>query len=153
MRTAKIASLDEANAFLPAFVADRNTRYALDESSLQNVFAAGPTGKELSIALSVVSERKVHSGSYISYKNQHYVPFDNRERVLLRSGAKVYVLKTLDDELYLVKGESIWPLLNLETRSLPTPKDLKGTIYTPPKDHPWKEANYKMLLEKVRRAS
>lgn len=153
MRTAKIASIDKANEFLPAFIADHNARYALDSSSMHNAFAEGPTGRELNIALSVVSKRQVHAGSCISYKKVRYFPYDGKERVLLKSGTKVYVLHTLDDELYLVRGENMWPLVCLETLSLPEPKNLEGRIYIPPKNHPWKEASYKMMLKRLKRAS
>ena len=153
MRTAKIASIEEANAFLPAFIADHNVRYALDASSMPNVFAGGPSGKELSIALSVVCERTVHNGSFITFKKKPYVPFDNKKRVLIKGGVKVYVLKSLDEELFLVHGENIYPLFCLETMMLPDPKDLKDKIYIPPKDHPWKEVSYQMMLKRLRRVS
>jgi hypothetical protein len=153
MRTAKIASIEQANAFLPDFIADHNTRYALDTSNMQSAFAAGPVGKELTIALSVVCERKIHGGSYVTYKHMTYFPHDGKKRVLLKSGTKVYVLHTLADELYLVHGDAIWPLVCLDTLSMPKPEDLKGSVYIPPKDHPWKEANYKMMLKQLKRAS
>jgi len=152
MRTAKIASIEEANAFLPGFIADHNARYALDASAMPNVFTAGPSGKELNIALSIVCERTVHCGSYISYKNKTYIPFDRRQRVFIKTGTKVFVLCTLNNQLYLVHGESLWPLFCTETMMLPKPEDLKDRIYIPPKEHPWKEANYRMMLRRLKRA-
>ncbi|MCL2757539.1 MAG: ISNCY family transposase [Coriobacteriia bacterium] len=152
MRTAKIASIEEANAFLPGFIADHNARYALDTSRMHNAFAEGPSGKELSIALSVVCERTVHNGSYVTFKNKTYLPFDRKRRVLIKSGTKVFVLRTLDDDLYLVHGNDLWPLLCLETAALPDPNDLKDRTYVPPKDHPWKETSYQMMLKRLRKA-
>jgi transposase len=153
MRTAKIASITEANAFLPGFIADHNARYALDASDMQNAFVTGPVGKELSIALSVVCERQVHGGSYVNYKHMTYFPHDGKRRVLVKSGTKVYVLHTLADELYLVHGDDIWPLVCLDTMAMPKPKDLKGSVYIPSKNHPWKETSYKMMLKRLRKAS
>ena len=152
MRTAKIASIEEANAFLPGFIADHNARYALDASLMPSAFAAGPSGKELNIALSVVCERTVHGGSYITFRHKSYLPFDKKQRVLIKQGTKVYVLHTLDDDLYLVYGDHIWPLFCLETMMLPDPDDLKDRIYIPPKDHPWKEASYQMMIKRLKRA-
>jgi transposase len=153
MRTAKIASIDEANAFLPAFITNHNARYALDTKAMPNVFVEGPSEQELNIALSVVCERTVNGGSCISFKSKAYLPFENKERILLKQGTKVYVLRSLDDVLYLVHGNNIYPLLCLETMMLPDPNDLKDKIYLPPKEHPWKEANYNMLLKNIRKAS
>lgn len=153
MRTAKIASIDEANAFLPEFIADHNSRYALDISDMPNVFVEGPSGKELNIALSVVCERTVHAGSYITFKRKQYIAFKNRERVLIKGGTKVFVLRSLDDGLYLVHGNDIYPLICLSTMMLPDPADLKDRVYIPPKDHPWKEESYKTMLRHLGKAS
>ncbi|MDR2672029.1 MAG: hypothetical protein LBC35_01775 [Coriobacteriales bacterium] len=136
MRTAKIASIEEANVFLPGFIADHNARYALDMSGIQSAFVAGPIGKDLSIALSVVCERQVHGGSYVDFRRMTYFPHDGTRRILIKSNTKVYVLHTLADELYLVCGEDIWPLVCLDTKAMSEPKDLKGFVYIPPKDHP-----------------
>jgi hypothetical protein len=150
MRSAKITSIDEANAFLPAFIADHNARYALDSTSKPNAFCAGPsTDKEISMALSVVKERTVMPGSTVSIRGVHYAPFDKKQRYLMRSGTKVYVLHTLDDELYLVDKETVLPLLCMETLSTPTPDAIKDILYIPPKDHPWRGAGYDALLKKL----
>jgi transposase len=153
MRTAGIKTIEEANAFLPAFIADHNARYALDTSGMANVFASGPSGKALSMMLSVVCERTVCSGSYIRYKGHDYIPFDGKRRVLIRANTKVFVLKTLDDELYLINGENAWPLLSIDTLDLPEAAKLKGRVYIPPKEHPWKEASYHMMLNQLKKAS
>jgi transposase len=154
MRSAKIASIDEANAFLPAFIAGHNARYALDSTDMPNAFAAGPgTGKEIGMALSVVKERTVMGGSTASIRGAHYAPFDKKQRYLPRPGTKAYVLHTLDDELYLVDGPTVLPLLCMETLSTPTPEAIKDTLYIPPKDHPWRGAGYDALLKKLGKAS
>jgi transposase len=154
MRTAKIASIEEANAFLAGFIADHNARYALDTTDMPSAFAAGPSSeKDINIALSVVCERTVHAGSYVNFKQNTYIPFDGKRRVLIKGNTKVFVLHSLDDQLYLVHGENVWPLILVDTLELPTTKDLKGSVYIPPKDHPWKEASYRMMLKRLRRAS
>jgi transposase len=153
MRTAKIASIEQANAFLLSFIADHNARYALDTTSMPNAFAVGPSSdKEINIALSVVCERKILSGSYISYKQNAYIPTDGKRRVLMKKGTKVYVLHSLDDELYLVNGDDCWPLILFDTLELPTAQDLKGRVYIPLKDHPWKEVSYQMMLKRLKKA-
>ena len=153
MRTAKIASIEEANAFLPSFIADHNARYALDSSKLKNVFTAKPSEQEITMGLAVVGERTINNGNTISFKGRHMAPYSKKERVLIKSKTKVIVLKALDDTLYLVHKDQVYPLIDLQTQNLPTPEAVKGTIYIPPKNHPWKEASYQMMLKKLRRAS
>ena len=154
MRTARIASIEEANAFLPGFIADHNARYALSTVNMPNVFAAGPSSdEEINMSLSIVKERTVLKGSTVSIAGRHYAPFDKKQRVLLKSNRKVFVLQTLDDKLYLIDGDNIWSLVCMETMAMPTPDDLKDKLYIPPKDHPWKGASYELMLKKLRRAS
>jgi len=153
MRTAKIASIEEANAFLPAFIADHNSRFALDTSKMHNAFVEGPSGQELNIALSIVCERTVHPGSYVNYKQKTYIPVDGKKRILIKGNTKVFVLHSLDDGLYLVRGDDCWPLVHFDSLELPTAKDLKGRIYVPPKNHPYKEVSYQMMLNRLRKVS
>ena len=63
------------------------------------------------------------------------------------------MLRTLSDRLYVAHGDDAWPLVNVETMALPTPEDVKGRIYVPPKDHPWKEASYRAMLGSAHRAA
>jgi transposase len=152
MRSAKISSLDKANEFLPAFIADHNTRYSLDEAKLPNVFSARPSEKEITMGLAVVHERKVKQGT-ISFKGKAYEAYSNTGRIVLDNSTKVLVLHTLSDELYMTHGNNLWTLVEMETKNLPTPEHIKGQVFTPPKNHPWKEASYRMMLHRLRRAS
>lgn len=153
MRTAKIASLEEANAFLPSFIKDHNARYALDRSTLKSVFTAKPSEEEITMGLSIVHERVVNKGGCVSFKGKAMAPYSKKERALIKGKTKVIVLKTLEGKLYLVHGDQVFLLIDLQTQSLPTPEALKGTVYIPPKDHPWKEASYQMMLKRLRKAS
>jgi hypothetical protein len=36
---------------------------------------------------------------------------------------------------------------------MPKPNDLRGSVYIPPKNHPWKEASFKMMLKRLKKAS
>lgn len=152
MRTAKVACMEEANAFLAAFVADHNARYALDEEGLERAFGPIPSEHEIDLGLAVVCRRKAKGGA-VSYKGLPYAPFDEESRKALPHGAEVLVLRTLSDRLYVVHGDDAWPLVNVETMALPTPEDVKGRIYVPPKDHPWKEASYRAMLGSAHRAA
>jgi transposase len=152
MRSAKISSLDEANEFLPAFIFDHNTRYSLDETKLPNAFSARPSEKEITMGLAIVHERKIKQGT-ISFMGRAYDAYSNKKRIVLENSTQVLVLRTLNDELYMAHGDNVWTLVETQTQSLPTPEHLKDQLFTPPKDHPWKEASYRMMLKRLRKAS
>lgn len=153
MRSASITSIREANAFLPAFIAAHNKRYALSSTNLHQAFGPKMKQADINIALSVVDSRLMTPGGTISYKGNHYIPFSARKRIILPPKTRVVVLKSLDQKLYAVHGDEIWVLLRQKDYSLPTPDDIKGKIYIPPRNHPWKEESYLTVLKKYRRAS
>jgi hypothetical protein len=153
MRSAGVDNLQDANIFLPSFISDHNARYALDRSNLPCAFGPTLSQDEINMVLSVVSERSVSRGSTISYKGATYALFSPERRIELMGGTKVIVLKSLDDRLYALHGDNIWVLLRLDGYAFPTPDDVKEKMYIPPKDHPWKEAGYQMLIRKYRKAS
>ncbi|MDR2672942.1 MAG: hypothetical protein LBC35_06655 [Coriobacteriales bacterium] len=86
-------------------------------------------------------------------KGNKYAPFNEYERVLIRSKKSVYVPKTLDNALYLVDGDDIWPLIDMHTMTTPLPAHLKDRIWVPGPEHPWKEAGYKTLIKKLRKVA
>ena len=151
MRSAHIANIEEANAFLPAFLEDYNRRFALEECSLEFAFGSKPTEREIDLGLAIVCERKVSNGSTVSYKGRQYAPYDKTSRIAIAPKTHVLVLKSLEGQLYMVNGDNVWPLVDVHTQRLPTPEMVKDRIYIPPKGHPWKEASYQMMLKRLRR--
>ena len=152
MRRAGVATIEQANAFLPGFVADHNARYALPSAGLERAFGEIPTEREIDMGLSVVHERTV-SGGCVSFRGRRLAPYDEMSRRVLPSKTRVIVLQTLSGRLFLVHGEDAWPLLDVQTLDFPTPEDVRRKIYVPPKGHPWKEASYNAMLKRLRRAS
>lgn len=152
MRTAGVKTIEEANAFLPAFIADHNARFALDREGLEWAFAARPSERDIDMGLAVVCERKVTRGSTVSFKGRQYAPYDKTARKVVAPGTKVLVLKSLSGGLYMVSGDDAWPLVDLRTMALPTPESIRDAMYVPPKEHPWKEASYQAMLKRLRRA-
>lgn len=152
MRSAKVTSIDKANAFLPGFIADHNDRYALPYTGLECAFSAGPGDEKITMALSIVSERIVNSGSVVRVSGRYYAPYSKAHRIALKKGLKALVLHALDDKLYLLVGEDIYTLVDIQTNDLPTPEHLQAKISLPPRDHPFKEASYQMMLKRLRRA-
>lgn len=152
MRAAKVEDMEQANAFLPGFLADHNSRYALPSEGLVRAFSDPPDEHEIDLGLAVVSKRKVNGGC-ISFRRRRLAPYDDQGRKVLPSGTEVTVLRTLPDRLYLVHGDELWTLLDVQTADFPTPEAVKRRMYVPPKGHPWKEASYDAMLRSLRKAS
>ena len=100
----------------------------------------------------MVSKRKVNGGC-VSFRRRKLAPYDEQGRKVLPSGTEVTVLRTLSDRLYMVHGDELWTLLDVQTLDFPTPEAVKRRMYVPPKGHPWKEASYDAMLRSLRRAS
>lgn len=152
MRVARISSMEEANSFLPAFLADHNSRYALPSGGLERAFSDPPSEQEIDLGLAVVPKRKVNGGC-VSFRKRRLAPYDEEGRKVLPSGTEVTVLRSLSDKLYLVCGDELWALLDVQTVDFPTPEAVKRRMYVPPKGHPWKEASYDAMLRGLRKAS
>lgn len=152
MRAAQVSGMEEASAFLPAFLADHNSRYAPPSERLERAFTEPPGEQGIDLGLSVVSKRKVNGGC-VSFRRRRLAPYDEQGRKALPSGTEVTVLRTLSDRLYLVHGEELWTLLDVQTVDFPTPEAVKRRMYVPPKGHPWKEASYDAMLKSLRKAS
>lgn len=151
MRLAKVRDMEQANAFLPAFVADHNLRYAIDPEGLPRAFGEPAAEQDIDLGLSVVSKRKAKGGC-VSFRKRLLAPYGPDGRKRLPEGAEVTVLRTLSDKLYLSHGDDLWALLDAQTMDFPTPEAVKRRMYVPPKDHPWKEASYDAMLKRLRRA-
>lgn len=152
LRSKGITSIEEANAFLPTFIANHNERYGLSLTGIESALGPRMDQDDINIALSIIDTRIVSVGSTVSFKGEAYVPFSKEGRVILAPRTQVIILKSLDDKLYLVHGKSMYPLIHLANRGFPTPEQIRDKTYTPPKDHPWKEESYKLLITKYRRA-
>jgi hypothetical protein len=152
MRSSGIETIEQANCFLPDFIADHNKRYALTASELKSAFGPKMAQGEINLALSVVSERIIQPGGTISFKGQAYALFDKKGRINLKRGTRVLVLKSLDGLLYAVHESKIWTLLKSFDYTMPTPEDVKDRVYIPPRESIWKEGSYRNLIRKYRRA-
>jgi transposase len=146
MRTAAIATIDKANAFLEGFVCRHNARFALCHSHLENAFGPRPTEEEITLALAKVSERKVLSGCIISYQNQKYMPIGESGQVYLPKGTEILVIESYDRRLLMSLDNMLWPLM-LAGKPVPAikPKPIVSTLY--------EERRYRYLIKRYREAA
>lgn len=145
LRLAGISTLEEANAFLPSFIARFNERFAVEPADPQPAYKPCPPQDDLRRVLCLKHERKATKGSTISYNGQMHQLVDRRGNVvLLRPHSTVTVLTHLDgttSALYEDKPFSL-QVFSLSGPSSPSqirpqPK-IHRAPHRPAQDHPWR---------------
>lgn len=151
LRIAKISTMEEANAFLPGFIARFNKQFAVKAPEDGSVFSPAPSQENIRRILSIRHPRKASAGSTISYGGQLFQLLDSRGQVIpLRQKATVQVLTALDGTVSAVYCDVVYALKAIpkpEKRVEP-PKEKPATPAQPrtqPADHPWKKQQPKPI--------
>jgi len=158
LRLQGISDLDAANAFLPGFIADYNTRFAVEPQSPVDAHreVLHTTG-ELALILCLQHSRKLSKNLTLQYKNREYQLTGQGQGYRLR-GAQVTVCEAFDGSVTLLcKGRSLtYRLLSEGEPPIPLDdeKSVQATVdrardaqrnrpaHKPPPDHPWKRRSF-----------
>ena len=155
LRLANITTIEEANNFLPGFLAKYNSRFALPINDNKSVFENQPSKQKINLTLAVLSRRVVDCGHSVRFKNKYY-RFVNTvgTPIYFGKGTKCMVIEAFDKSLYATVEENIFSLEEIpEVQAysenfdeiLPTePK----RIYIPRMTHPWKRDSFEKFIEK-----
>ena len=154
MRLAGVSTLEEANAFLPAYIERHNARFAEAPREAVPVYRPKVPPSKLPEIIGFQHERKAGRDSTISYVNQTY----SLENKKLRAGATVLVLVDLDGTLRATYEGKRYDLVSWqapEQPEKPRPTTFSPTPepepYRPPATHPWKKASYDSRVRKEAR--
>lgn len=153
LRLRGISDIDAANAFLPAFIADYNARFAIEPQS--PVDAHRPllhSADELALILCQHHTRKLSKNLTFQFQNREYQLQEQGKGYRLR-GAAVTVCEAFDATITILhKGQSLsWRLLAEGEPPIPLDdeKSIHHTVdlakhkqaakpaYKPAPDHPW----------------
>lgn len=141
MRIAGISTLEEANAFLPAFIDNFNRRFAVEPADPEPAYLSSPKNVECIICLK--EKRQASNGSTISYHGKTYrLRKKDSSIALLRPRSQVLVLTHLDGSLSaLYEGNR----LSLEVFAAAPPRAQnvkekpKHNASKPTSCHPWRK--------------
>ena len=151
MRLLGISDIESANAYLPTYIKEHNSRFAVEAKSPENANRKDlPTHEELNLILSYQDERKITKNLEISYENTIYQIKTNTKGYRLRH-SMVTVCKDLQGVITLVCQGKILEYTCHE-RAKPNAvivdaKQLESKVnsirdntkkYTPPANHPWR---------------
>ena len=155
LRLANITTIEEANAFLPAFLDKYNSKFALYIDNTKSVFEKQPSLQKINLTLAILSRRVVDTGHSICFKKKHYRPVNSvGTPIYFGKGTKCMVIESFDRKLFVTIEDSIFALEEIpEVQAysenfdeiLPTePKK----IYIPRMIHPFKRQSFEKFIEK-----
>ena len=155
LRLANITTIEEANAFLPAFLDKYNSKFALCIDNTKSVFENQPSKQKINLTLAVLSRRVVDSGHSISFKKKYYRLVNSvGTPIYFAKGTKCMVIEAFDKSLYATVEDSIFALEEIpETQARSVnfdeilPEETKR-IYIPRMTHPFKRDSFEKFLEK-----
>lgn len=171
LRTARISTLDEANAFLKGFLPRFNKRFAHAPEDPQSAYRPAPPAAELNFALALHFVRTVGKDNAVSFGNRR-LPV-TRSRAESHAGKRVTVCVALDGKLSFWQGghclgkgptargqlrvepariadlfdQPLTPASDQDQDNRPSPARTKpaqppASGVTPKPDHPWRKFRY-----------
>ena len=136
-----IRTIEEANAFLPEFVADFNRRFALKPDMESSVFAPAPSPKEIDFYLSTEFQRTADNGSSFGFEGMRHQLVDEDgivARIPPKTIIDIYV--TRSGKRVAVFDGKLWALAEVEKRQAePKPRPVGRPKYIPGPNHPWRK--------------
>ena len=156
MRLRGVCGMDAGNAYLPAFMADYNRRFAVAPRNPSDAHRAVlHDERELDLILCGQHARKVTRNLSISFEGRTYQVTGHGKGYRLR-GAAVTVCKGFDGEVTVLRGGRELPVRLLADGEDPLPVEDGKSVrlrvdrakaeqrsrpaWKPPPDHPWRRA-------------
>ena len=140
LRLRGITTIDEANAYLPEFMADHNRRFALKPDMESSVFAPAPLPKEIDFYLSVEFQRTADNGSSFGFEGKRHQLIDEDgivAKIPPKTVIDIYV--TRSGKRVAVFDGRLWSLIKIEKRQQEDkPKSVGRPKYIPGPNHPWR---------------
>jgi len=146
MRLAKVSTLEEANAFLDAYLPKYNARFAKPPLKKGNFHRPVPTNLNWDEIFCIKEYRTITNGYTLRWRN-HIFLIKNPSITMKKQRA--CVIEHFDGRIIIKLNDKILPyqeVTHCELRALAaakkeTQKLIKKarTYYRPPKDHPWRK--------------
>lgn len=144
LRIRGITTIQEANGFLPEFMADFNRRFALAADMENSLFAESPTPKEIDFYLSTQYQRVSDNGSAISFFGKKLQLIDDWGDIALippKTTIDVYV--SLSGKTVAIYDGKLWNVIEIEKRQVERKKKGRPS-WKPGPNHPWR----RMIISK-----
>ena len=155
LRLANITTIEEANAFLPTFLEEYNSRFALHIDNTKSVFEKQPSEQKINLTLAILSRRIVEAGHSICFKKKHYRLVNSvGTPIYFGKGTKCMVIESFDKKLFATVEDNIFALEEIPEVQIKSinfdeilPEEPKK-VYIPRMIHPWKRQSFEKFAEK-----
>ena len=156
LRLKGVTTIEQANEFLPGFIAEYNSRFALASDSIPSVFEVQPSKEKIDMTLAVIAERTIDTGHSVRFNSNYFRLTDqNGMPVYLYQGTKGLVIRTFTGNLFFSLDERVYALEEIPSHERASKNfDIKPTEekprkqYIPPACHPWKAASFAAFVKK-----
>lgn len=157
IRLQKIDTLEEANAFLPAFIDDFNRRFAKPPQNTNNAHRPLLTSHDLDKVFCLKTPRQLSKNLTLQYKNVIYQIITERPSYAMRNAA-VLVLESREGTIAIeYKGKALTAVAyhQMQARTdVISSKEIMTFIeqsqkrkYRPGRTHPWKRGRRGFLVQ------
>lgn len=158
LRRANITCIEQANEFLYKYILEFNKQFALQLNNTKNVYDLQPSSEQINNILAVLDNRVIDNGHSIKYKNDYYIPINNKmEHQYFKAKTKCMVIEAFDGNLYLSIKDQVYGLEKIEKHEKVS-KEFDMTIksievvnkskaHIPPMSHPWKQASFNRHIQ------
>lgn len=156
LRRANVSTLEQANKFLKHYLKRFNDKFALQLNITKSVFEPQLDKETINQTLSVLTVRTIDGGNSIKFKNKYYIPINRfGDDVYLVEGAKVVMVETFDNKLYINALDTLLAAKEIKRNSTYSKEfDSKEVLNTRrngqsiPRNHPWKTQDFLGFLSK-----
>lgn len=137
LRLLGVRSIDEANAALPALIADHNDRFAVEASDAASAYRQLDDGTDLDLVFARRQTRKVDAGCSVTYKGMIFAAEKSKRALTPRT--TVEVRETRRGDVFAMHGDAVIKLRRIasQRRSMKLDEPRERKKWTPPADHPW----------------
>ena len=137
LRLRGITSIEDANAYLPEFMADHNRRFAIKPDMESSLFAPAPSPKEIDFYLSTEFQRIVDNGSSFGFRGRRCQLVDENgwvARIPAKTVIDIYV--TRSGKEVAVHDGRLWAIVGSGEKA--AEKKVGRPKWVPGPNHPWK---------------
>ena len=150
LRLEGVTTIEQANEYLPDFIAHYNAKFALNVNHTTSVFDSPPSESKINLTLAVISQRVVDSGHSIRFENRYYRTLNSASNpVFFTKGTKGLVIRTFNDELFFSCDDGVFALDEIPSHErfsknfdFIKPVPVPSVKYVPKQNHPWRLATF-----------
>jgi len=156
LRLEGVTTIEQANEFLPEFIARYNAKFALPPNFTQSVFETQPSKEKIDMTLAVITERTVDNGHSVRFEKKYFRTINkNGTTDYLHKGTKGLVIRTFSGSLFFSVDELVFALEEIPLHEQTSknfdfkpPNEKPKKRYVPPPNHPWHLAAFSAFVKK-----